>query len=495
MKILSVLLFQLQVLFYFTSFAGEIRYPWRATTVFVESGGSFHILYDNINSLPIDSVVLVGPFNRINLEIDSVNVGRFEYDHYTKFDVNNRIWVNVPESAPEDFYDLIVYCGGEVSKSPKSVKVLKEFNRAFSFIHISDLHLTRQWVGAAESGYAKELELLDGFIKVANIIAPDFYLITGDIIMDYTMFDADSTGWGGYRNYEAGARPSVEEKYKNVFYGANGFSGLYDFGSPFFLIPGNHDYYGIRQDEYYKKAAQWNHLCGKRLHGFSYGDARIILTDDALGDPENEIPKTAPMSGMQGKIHEKFLQDNGEGLIRIMAQHHHDAIDTTFLNENKIDILLNGHNHTPHQQILGETPTHVVRSGVVCRSGEINNWKKNLGFFRIFFVSEDGQFKYTDPLRFCNNPTASYNDLELNLQLHFLNANDGTSDKNEAVIMNSFEFGFPRCKIRFVMKKGNYHVDGGEVHQIIQTDNLSVVDVFANVDSNANKTVEIYPKD
>jgi hypothetical protein len=479
------------LLFPINTFAGKIIYPWRAASAIIKSGESFEILYESEKALSIDSAVLVGPYNRLLLHIESSLSGHSEYDHYTKASVNQKILVIVPATAPEELYDLLVYSGGKESKSPKSVKVVKEFNTSHIFIHITDLHMTRQWVGTPENGYAKELELFDGFVKVANIIASDFILITGDNIHEYTMFDADETGWGGNRVFDADKRPFVEEKYGNLFYGAHGFSGLYGLNVPRFMIPGNHDFYGIPIEDHLAKSLQWNDYLGKRVHGFSYAGTRVILADDCLGDPTDEIPESAPMSGMQGRVHERFLKENGAGSLRILAQHRHNVIDTLFLNKHKFNILLNGHNHSPFSELIGSTPTLNIRPGVVCRSGEINNWEKNLGFFRIFFVDGD-KFDHTPPLRFCKNPTSHYKELDLNLTLDFKNPNDGRSIGNEAVISNSFPVDLPRCKVRFVMKKGNYKVTGGSIHQIISTHDLSVVDVYTDVRSNEKKAVRIY---
>jgi hypothetical protein len=249
--------------------AGNIAYPWRAVSAFAKAGDGFFILYDNIHFSKIDSVRLVGPFCSATLSLDSVDVGRFEYDSYTHMDVNNKIWVHVLESAPEELYDLAVHSGSEKHISHKSVKVVEKFNSPHCFILISDLHISRQRQGTAESGYAKELELLDAFIKVANIIAPDFVIITGDIIHHYTSFDSDSPGWGGRKVYHANQRPLVEEKYRNYFEGANGFSGIHGLNAPTFSTTGNHDFYGISKGDHRAQAAQWNHLCGKRDFIFS----------------------------------------------------------------------------------------------------------------------------------------------------------------------------------------------------------------------------------
>ncbi len=474
--------------------AGNIIYPWRAVSAIVKTGAQFDIGYNNINWAKIDSVCLAGPYNKVTLGIDSVSTGRFEYDSFTHLDMNNKIWVHVPVSAPEELYDLVVHSGGEIHVSPKSVKVLRQFNPSHTFIHISDPHITRQWQGTPENGYAKELELFDSFVKVANIIAPDFIIITGDLIHHYTRFDADSAGWGGDKVYGANQKPLVEEKYKSYFEGAKGFAGIHGLNSPTFSAAGNHDFYGVPREAHLSKATQWNNLCGKRVYGFSYGGTRIMVADDFLGDPASDIPDLSPMSGLQGKILDTFLQESGMGSIRIMAQHRPDRIDTMFVDRHKINILLNGHRHDPFHEYIGSTPTLSIRPGTICKSGEIKEWQKELGFFRIFRI-HDSAFEFTPALRFCSNPTVPYQELELNLTLDFQMANDGFADNNEAIIRNLFPVNLPDCKIRFVMKKGDYKVTGGKIQQIIQSKQITVVDVRTDVHANDNKVVKIARND
>jgi len=474
------------------AYAGNIIYPWRAASAIVKNGNCFEILYNNINSTIIDSVILEGPFNRVILRIDSVDTGRFEYDSYTHQSASNRIWAHVPESSPEDMYDLIVKSGGETHVSLHSVKVVSEFNTRHKFIHITDLHISRQWIGQADNGYAKELELFDNFIKVANIINPDFVIITGDNIHDYTRFNADSTGWGGDVVRGADMLPLVEEKWKNFYEGANGFSGIHGFNAPAFSVPGNHDFYGLAEDNHQAKAAQWNYLCGKRVYGFSYAGTRVIVADDYLGDPVRDIPEELPMSGLQGKVLESFLEENGEGQIRIMAQHRHNRIDTAFCDKHQIAILLNGHSHKPHYEYVGATPTLSIRPGTVSKSG-CRDPENELGYFRVFNIDGDS-FEFSPALRFCKDPSVPYQDLELALSLGYEDANDGTSVNNKATIDNKFPIDLPGCKIRFTMKKGNYAVSDGIISQVIETEKFSIVDVRLDVGAEREKTVEIARK-
>ncbi len=472
------------------SVAADIVYPWRATSAIVQAGDGFCLWLYNPENAIIDSVRLIGPFTIIKAGIDSISAARYEYDSFTHASVNNRIWVHVPTFAHMGLYHLAVHCGEETHVSLKSVQVIDHVKPAHSFLHISDLHVSRQWQGSAVQGYAKELELLDRFIRVANIIAPDFILITGDNIHHYTRLSADSTGWGGEKVYAADQPPLVEEKYRNLFEGAAGFAGLYELEVPFFLTTGNHDFYGVASTDHMAKARQWNALCGLRVYGFSYAGTRVVVADDYLGDPKTDIPDRHPMSGLQGQTLKNFFKENGAGYLRIMAQHRPDRIDTVFIDQHKINILLNGHQHDPAAEWVGATPTLSTRPGTVCRSGEIGRWETTLGFFRVFYVSEDS-FTFTPPLRFCQNPTAPVNELKLNLTLDFFRPNDGSSWQNKGLLVNNLGVDLPHCRIRFIMKKGTYTIDRGCIEQVIHTDKATIVDVRVPVKANARETVTI----
>lgn len=492
-KVTMFLIAAVFLLVCFNSFANHIVYPWRACPVIVPVGKAVDILYDNSNGLPVDSVILEGPYNRVVLPVETVKKGWFEYDTFTKAAVNNTIRVTIPEGTPEELYDLFVKSGGETNVSKRSIKVLKSYHNPHHFIHITDPHMSRQWIGSPENGYSKELELLDRFIKVANIIHPEYIIVTGDVIHNYTRFDADSLGWGGMVRSGYENPPLAEEKYKNYFEGANGFSGVYGFNAPVFSITGNHDFYGPQKfGDHLAKAAQWNRLMGKRVYGFSYMDTRVMAADDFLGDSIVDIPDKAPMSGLQGMVLDDFLKTSGNGKIRIMAQHQYNRFDTTFLNRNRINIVLNGHSHTPHQGFVGETPTLSIRPGVVCRSGNIDMWEKTLGFFRIFTVEGD-TFQYSPPLRFCKNPTAPVDKLILNLTLDFKKDNTGQSKSNEAVLTNGLDIDLPDCRVRFVMlkNKNGYKVTGGKIYQTIENSRLMVLDVNTDVTANSSRIVKI----
>jgi hypothetical protein len=175
-----------------------------------------------------------------------------------------------------------------------------------------------------------------------------------------------------------------------------------------------------------------------------------------------------------------------------MAQHRADRIDTAFMDRNQIGILLNGHWQDPHEEYVGTTPTLSIRPGVVCKSGE-RIIEDRLGRFRIFRIDGD-TYTYSPSVRFCKEPTAPYQELQLNLTLSFKKENDGQSKANEAVLTNDFDIDLPECNVRFVMAKGKYKVSGGTIHQIIETSRFSVLDVRVDMEANSSKSVKISKK-
>ena len=477
--------------------AGRIIYPGKSCPAIIQRGTELEILYYTHNRAyvrSIDSVILRSQFCRIGLPVQNVEYGKFVYDDYTELFATYRITVGIPEGIPEDMFDLIVKIETGTSVMPRSVKIVKEFSRRHKFIHISDPHVSRQVVQTEHGDYARELELLDKFTDVANLIAPDFVIVTGDLVHEVTRLDADSTGYTGYLiNNRSDIGPYFDEKLRYYFQGAMGFSGVWGIDAPVFSTPGNHDYYGIASDDSQGKCRQWNKALGKRVYGFSYAGTRVIVTDDFMGDTIRDRPITAPMSGLQGDMIRRFFEAEGKGDLIVWGKHHYGRIDSAFMNDNKVGIILHGHSHSPREEWIGTRPTLNTRPGTICRSNNAHIWKQTLGFFRVFTIDGD-RFESTKPLRFCSNPTATYDRLKLNLTLNYVHPNDGTQRSNEAIIENKLNAAFEAGRIRFVMPKGRYSVSQGRIDQSFDSGERTVVDVRIDIPRHKTIRVAIFPK-
>lgn len=455
--------------------AAQIVYPWRAAPQIVRQSEDLTILYQEDAISDSYSVSLEGPYNRLRLDVVSSERGVFEYDSYTGAAASVRIRARVPSSTPEELYDLVVSGRAGTAVSKRSVKVVREFRGKHKIILISDPHISRQWEGSPEDGYAVELERFDNFVRVANVIHPDFVVVAGDLIHDYTRFDADEKGWGGVVRTQASEKPGVAEKWRSYFEGSRGYQGLYGLHSPAFSVAGNHDFYGVEQEQ---KAAQWNQYCGLRVYGASYGATRLLVMDNFLSGPPHPEDQIATL--------EAFLNEEGPGSLRILAQHHHARFPVEFLNRHNIQLAVVGHTHRPRIWRVEGTATQATSPGSVARSGSPDS---EIGWFRIIWVDGDS-YTLSPDLKYCSNsPSLPHAQQELNLTVDFERPNDGTAEANRATVQNHFNVDLPGSRVRFVMQKGDYRVSGGIIHQVIEGDAVSVLDV--NVDLAGRSTAEI----
>jgi len=458
----------------------QIVNPGRAAPRIVKRSEIFSILCREEPATIIESVVLQGPYNRIRLEVVGQTRGHFEYDSYTRGAANLKIRVKTPSAAPEELYDLVVSSAKNTFVSKNAVKVVKEFKQRHTIILISDPHITRQWAGPPEQGYGIELERFDNFVRVANLLNPDFVVCAGDLIHDYTRIDADKDGWGGQARAKAAERPYADEKWKNYYEGASGYLGLHGLRAPAFSLAGNHDYYGVDGQE---RAAQWNQYCGLRVYGIPYGTTRLLVMDNFLsGNPHPDD---------QLAILEAFLKKEGPGSLRILAQHDHTRFPADFLNRQKVQLAFVGHTHTPRIWRVDGTSTQVTSPGSVSKSGEKD---PQMGWFRIIWA--DGESYALSPdLKYCSNsPGLPHAEQKLNLTVEYERPNDGRAISNRATLRNEFGIDLSRCRVRFVMKKGRYRVAGGVIDQIIEGKTVTVLDIDADVGRRGAAEVRVFPR-
>ncbi len=179
---ISILTFVFCFTIFQTAFSqNKIIFPWRAAPHIVKQGNTFELLLKHDGSVPIDSVILNGPYTRAVCEITSSTAGNFVYDQFTQEAANLKIRVAVPDGTPEDMYDLFVYAGDQESVSKRSLKVVRTFKPEYTLLHISDTHVSRNWTGTSDNGHAEELILMDKLVEVINIIGPDLVINTGDL--------------------------------------------------------------------------------------------------------------------------------------------------------------------------------------------------------------------------------------------------------------------------------------------------------------------------
>ncbi len=469
---ISILTFVFCFTIFQTAFSqNKIIFPWRAAPHIVEQGNTFELLLKHDGSVPIDSVILNGPYTRAVCEITSSTAGNFVYDQFTQEAANLKIRVAVPDGTPEDMYDLFVYAGDQESVSKRSLKVVRTFKSEYTLLHISDTHVSRNWTGTSDNGHAEELILMDKLVEVINIIGPDLVINTGDLIMDYTRFNPAPDGWGGSKVLGIKDKPYIDEKWNNYYEGAKGLKGIQAMNAPVFSLPGNHDFYGVTSD--LDKSTQWNENCGLRVYGFSYGDTRYLMADDNLGDQNEYSNVFAP-----------YLGNAGPGNLRIVGHHVGGKRDMNFLNTHSINLELYGHAHIPIEETIGTTPTISMRAGSATRT----DWKNYdaTGLYRIIWIDK-GNITWSPALQFSTDPNKPHNEIENMLTLDYLSP-------TEVSIKNKYNIDLPAAKVRFVLPKGLYVPNIGYVEQSFDNDTSTIIDVRVDFAKQSTTNIRVTKK-
>ncbi|MBN2564513.1 MAG: metallophosphoesterase, partial [Candidatus Eisenbacteria bacterium] len=120
------------------------------------------------------------------------------------------IVLEVPADTPAGFYGIEIDVDGSTYASQSAVRIYDAYPGSWGFIQITDTH-----VGYDGSGDSA-LERLEFFVREANFLNPELVVVTGDVCEHMN----DGTDW------------------PQQFLGA-----VAELCMPFYVIPGNHDYY------------------------------------------------------------------------------------------------------------------------------------------------------------------------------------------------------------------------------------------------------------
>ena len=114
--------------------------------------------------------------------------------------------------------------------------------------------------------------------------------------------------------------------------------------------------------------------------------------------------------------------------------------------------------------------------------------------FNLFSFEDDGTYVAVNNAEVVENPEDPPSGWKPRLTLDYVRANDGSSNRNTAMLVNKFDVGIPRARVRFVMPKGAaYTVSQGSVLQAFDGDAVHVVDVHVAVEANSSVTIDIRP--
>jgi 3',5'-cyclic AMP phosphodiesterase CpdA len=429
-------------------------------------------------------------------------------------------------------------------KQPHSVKVVDDYKKDFTFLHLTDTHIgSPRNLGdpedptstdpalAREAGMwnpdpEKRWLYLQKAIKEVNLKNPDFVVVTGDLM--YGQMNPQEY------IYE------YEETYKM----------LQKLNVPVYIVPGNHDYYA--QDATLADGAKyWEKYFGPQYFSFDYGPYAHFIGYNSFDwhkfDRSGHGTVSVPTWG--GQIREEQLnwvkqdlQKNAEtaqnGQIRGLFSHHNPLwrdreiwpqddpevqkywkqydeqhnpqnLDTLLLGEklgikydqqwhgenaqelidvmknNNVNVSLHGHTHidnvTKQDGILYTTTTAIELTG-----------KPWVGF-RDFTVNDGQISSYHYDESGHSIPVYENGDTKggvMSYEADFKYANDGSASSQVATVTNRLDKPLT-VTLPFYMKEGKYKASKGTIKQNYSSDGKQYLEIEVTVPANTAETITV----
>ncbi|CAH0347469.1 metallophosphoesterase [Bacillus sp. CECT 9360] len=523
----------------------HIIYPLMGTPAIKKKGTQLTLQVDTKGKDPAGWEVKLNETQNSGVEaVYSLPVTKVEKgDSYWKNSSSiYNLTVAIPDSTAENLYDLEISYTADGARvkddEPNSVKIVNEFKKDFTFMHLTDIHVgsprnISDPANIIEAGMwnpdeSKRWLYLQKTIKQVNLLKPDFVVMTGDLMF----------GQMNPQEYMY----EYEETYRV----------LKKFDVPVYLVPGNHDFYA--QDATLADGAKyWEQYFGPQYFSFDYGPyAHMIgynsfdwhkfdrqghgsvsvptwggqLRDEQLDWIKDDLVKnkqTAQGGQVKGLFshHNPLWRDRdiwpssdpevqnywkeydaqhnpqklttllkGEKLsVEYDQQWHgegaHELID--IMERNNVNISLHGHTHvdniTKQEGILYSTTASIELSA-----------KPWVGY-RVFQKEKRGNnfnsYVYEGPDRsipvYKNGVTSEG---IVSFENQFTQPNDGTQATQTAVVTNRLNKDIT-LYLQFYMKPGNYKASFGEITQNKLYGSKQQLEVKVKIPANTKKEIKL----
>ena len=284
------------------------------------------------------------------------------------------ITVHVPKETLPRLYNLSIILGNKQFTEPHAVKVVTEFPSSFTFIQMTDTHVS------FNSKKTVNINTFRRAIEESNLINPAFVIITGDIVDGFT-------GDNGVAELNL---------FRNM---------LLEFQIPVYVLAGNHDYgyivSGMTIDDY-------KNIVNPNLdYSFDYGNYHFTVLDSGpwtslLGIPADP-PTTEGITDAQILWFEDDLKKSENATLRFVASHvpvvdappyeimmHNVDKFKELLQKYNISIHFTGHTHADAAfNINGKllTEGEAMPRPLFLQTGSIAAWGDNTKVYRIFYVN------------------------------------------------------------------------------------------------------------
>lgn len=349
--------------------------------------------------------------------------------------------VTVPDDISPELFSLVLINNQEkFITSANCLKVVQDFEEDFYILHISDEHVMRPKAEHPNGSSHPDPRYNNGSIEMVNwatdsinIINPRFVLHTGDNVQFW--HESNST-----QPLETVGKPNLIN-YRNA---------KLQYKVPTLMVGGNHDTGYTPQyilfDEWHE---HYEKVMGQRAFSLRLGSFYVITSEWTI-DEHIQYSKDQLAASF----------DDPSIKFRLWASHYYDGLGkprTIMTEEKPIDLGLIGHGHKA--QTVQETPfpVHMTASGLSGMEHSFYNFNKEQDGSWIcpqITSRENGidRFKFFED--WGTNPIVSQT---------FESDNNGTQTENKVSILNRVRQNFYDGRVRFLMQKGEYEVEGGTI--------------------------------
>ncbi len=238
--------------FTFAQKVNKIKYPLFTFPAIAKAGNSLLMEVVLEEEEKISEVLLIDSSDDKN----SISIPFIQKSKIENGD-NEVLEIKLPDKIKTALYDLSVKIevgGGKRFYSdlqPRAVKVVEEFKKNFSFVHLTDIHFGVQDVAGVDTNTYRQ-KVLEEITK----LNPEFVILTGDLVIEPAQYDKD-----------------FEDAYNYL---------LQYLKVPVFVIPGNHDqyYHRLETGEIFDGMEYWKRYFYKFYGSFDYGDLHFLLIND-----------------------------------------------------------------------------------------------------------------------------------------------------------------------------------------------------------------------
>lgn len=372
--------------------------------------------------------------------------------------------INVPANvAPELMALQLSHPSGMVAESARSVSIVPNFEQDFYIFHQSDEHITND--KAVEPGGKASIkwgngskEALIWLTPVLNLTNPRFVLHTGDNMQLYN----NASDWCG-----------MEEAKRRVKRFLEGLSG---YTVPTLVATGNHDIGFSDYVQINEWRNEYQYVMGQRAFSVRMGSFYVLLSEWTSKDFQDWAKSDYEASFKDPTV--KY---------RLLASHYYDGLSghTTIAGADKpCDLLLCGHNH--RTKTLQKDPYFALSVGTA-------QHHQRAAFF---------DFKRTASGWKTSQPAQHADDINVHklvgdngiptVAVSYITENDGRASSNTAIINNTLPHDFYNGRVRFLMKKGRYKVNGGTILAQYDDEDRKMTAVLVKVNIVKNGQTKLY---